>query len=244
MGLIVRFALENPAWGYCRSQGELKDVGRCVASTTIANVLKENGIKPAPDRPSSWRTFLRSHWGEVAATDFFTAEVWTSRGLVTFYTLFVIDLKTRRVHIAGITVKPDADFVAQVARNLTDVIDGFLLGHRFLICDRDTKFTAQFKRILKDAGVEVVLTPKRAPNCNAFAERFVLSIKSECLGKMIFFGERRLREAIREYLEHYHAERAHQSLGNCHIEASSVEGGEVICDERLGGLLKCHRRAA
>jgi putative transposase len=242
--LIVRFAFENPSWGYCRIQGELKDVGHQVASTTIANVLKENGIKPAPDRPSSWRTFLKSHWGEVAATDFFTTEVWTPRGLVTFYTLFVIDLKTRRVHIAGITTKPDADFLAQVARNLTDVVDGFLLGHRFLICDRDTKFTAQFKRILKDAGVEVVLTPKRAPNCNAFAERFVLSIKSECLGKMIFFGERRLREAIGEYIEHYHAERAHQGLGNRRIERSSVGDGEVICDERLGGLLKCYRRAA
>jgi len=242
--LIVRFALENPAWGYCRIQGELKDVGHCVASTTIANVLKENGIKPAPDRPSSWRTFLKSHWGEVAATDFFTTEVWTPRGLVTFYTLVVIDLKTRRVHIAGITTKPDADFVAQVARNLTDVVDGFLLGHRFLICDRDTKFTAQFKRILKDAGIEVVLTPKRAPNCNAFAERFVLSIKSGCLGKMIFFGERRLHEAIGEYIEHYHAERAHQGLGNCRIERSSVGDGVVVCDERLGGLLKCYRRAA
>jgi putative transposase len=242
--LIVRFALENPSWGYCRIQGELKDVGHCVASTTIANVLKENGIKPAPDRPSSWRTFLKSHWGEVAATDFFTTEVWTPRGLVTFYTLFVIDLKTRRVHIAGITTKPDAEFVAQVARNLTDVIDGLLLGHRFLICDRDTKFTAQFKRILKDAGVEVILTPKMAPNCNAFAERFVLSIKSECLNRMIFFGERRLREAVTSYVEHYHVERAHQGIGNERIEPTTRGQGEVICDERLGGLLKCYRRAA
>ncbi|MFT5289714.1 MAG: putative transposase [Planctomycetota bacterium] len=190
--LVVRFALENSSWGYCRIQGELKDVGHQVASTTI--VLKENGIEPAPDRPSSWRAFLRSHWGEVAATDFFTTEVWTSGCLVTFYTLFVIDLKTRRVHIAGVTTKPDAAFVAQVARNLTDVVDSFLTGHPVLVCDRDTKFTAQFKRILKDAGVDVILTPKMAPNCKAFAERFVLSIKSECLDRMIFFGERRLRE--------------------------------------------------
>ncbi len=242
--LIVRMAIENPSWGYCRIQGELQDVGHRVASSTIANVLKVNGIKPAPDRPSSWRTFLRSHWGEVAATDFFTTEVWTPRGLVTFYTLFVIDLKTRRVHIAGSTPKPDADFVAQVARNLTDVIDGFLLGHRFLICDRDTKFTTQFKRILGDAGVDVILTPKRAPNCNAFAERFVLSIKSECLDRMIFFGERRLRDAIGEYLEHYHEERAHQGLGNQHIGQRRMGDGPARCRERLGGLLKCYRRAA
>lgn len=137
--LIVRFALENSSWGYCRIQGELEAVGHRVASTTIANVLKENGIKPAPDRSSSWRTFLKSHWGEVAATDFFTTEVWTARGLVTFYSLFVIDLKSRKVHLAGVTTNPGDAFMAQVARNLTDVLHGFLLGHRYLICDRDTK---------------------------------------------------------------------------------------------------------
>ena len=208
-------------------------------------MLKENGIRPAPDRPSSWWTFLRSHWGEVAATDFFTTEVWTLRGLVTFYTLFVIDLKSRRVHLGGITTKADTEFVVQVARNLTDVVDGFLLGHRFLICDRDTKFTAQFKRILKDADVEVILTRKRAPNCNAYAERFVLSIKSECLNRMIFFGERRLREAITSYLEHYHFERAHQGLGNGRVDlAHSTGTGDVECTERLGGLLKHYSRAA
>ncbi len=186
--LIVRMARENSRWGYSRIEGELKDLGHRVARTTIANVLKANGIKPAPDRPSSWRTFLEAHWGQVAATDFFTTEVWTTRGLVTFYTLFVIELKTRRVEIVGITVNPVGAFMAQLARNLTDVEGGFLKDHRILICDRDTKFTDQFKRILRDFGVEVVLTPKRAPNCNAYAERFVLSIKSECLRRMIFFG--------------------------------------------------------
>ena len=165
--LIVRMARENSSWGYCRIQGELKALGHCVASTTIANVLKANGIKPAPDRPSSWKTFLKAHWGEVAATDFFTTEVWTPLGLKTFYVLFVIDLKTRRVHLAGITQHPTDLFMAQVARILTDAVDGFLKDQRFLICDRDTKFTAQFRRILRDADVEVVLTPKQAPNCKA-----------------------------------------------------------------------------
>ena len=165
--LIVRMARENSSWGYCRIQGELKALGHCVASTTIANVLKANGIKPAPDRPSSWKTFLKAHWGEVAATDFFTTEVWTPLGLKTFYVLFVIDLKTRRVQIAGVTRYPTDAFMAQVARNLADAVDGYLKSHRFLICDRDTKFTAQFQRILGDAGVEVVLTPKQAPNCKA-----------------------------------------------------------------------------
>jgi hypothetical protein len=114
---------------------------------------------------------LKAHWGEVAATDFFTTEVWTARGLVTYYMLFLIDLKSRRVHLAGITTNPDDAFIAQVARNLTDCIDGFLLGHRFLLCDRDSKFTGQFRRIVRDAGVDMIRTPRHAPNCNAFAER-------------------------------------------------------------------------
>jgi putative transposase len=157
----------------------------------------------------------------------------------------VIDLKTRRVEIAGITRHPTDPFMAQLARNLTDVEDGFLKGHRILICDRDTKFTDQFKRILRDFGVEVVLTQKRAPNCNAYAERFVLSIKSECLRRMIFFGEASLRRAISEYVNHYHGERAHQGIGNERIEQRDAVGeGEIVCDERLGGLLKCYRHAA
>ena len=124
-------------------------------------------------------------------------------------------------------------------------MDGFLKDDRVLICDRDTKFTEQFKRILHDSGVEVVMTPKQAPNCNAFAERFVLSIKSECLRRMIFSGERRFRAAVSSYVEHYHTERAHQGLGNERIErVGAVGDGEVVCSERLGGLLKCYRRAA
>ncbi len=242
--LIVRMATENPSWGYCRIQGELKELGHVVASTTVANVLKQNGIKPAPDRPSSWRSFLRAHWGQVVATDFFTAEVWTPKGLRTHYVLFLIELSTRRVHVAGITRHPDEAFMAQVARNLTDIMDGFLVGHRFLICDRDTKFTARFKRVLKEAGTEVVLTPRQAPNCNAFAERWILSIKSECLDRMIFFGERRLREAVGEFVAHYHEERVHQGLGNRRIDPRPERAGEVRCDERLGGLLKHYHRAA
>jgi putative transposase len=208
-------------------------------------LLKANGIKPAPNRPSSWTTFLRAHWGQIAATDFFAAEVWTPLGLKTRYVLFVIDLKTRRAHIAGITTHPNDELMAQIARNLTDIVDGFLNDHRLLICDRDTKFTAQFKRILRDIGVEVVLTPRQAPNCNAYAERFVLSIKSECLRRMIFFGEASLRHAISEYVAHYHEERAHQGIGNERIErVGTMRDGEVLCEERIGGLLKCYRRAA
>ena len=243
--LIVRMARENSGWGYCRIQGELRKLGHRVATSTIAKVLKDNGIKPAPDRPSSWKTFLQAHWGEIAGMDFFTTEVWTPRGLKTYYILFAIDLKSRKVHFAGATPNPNESFMAQVARNLTDAFDGFVTGHRFLICDRDSKFSEQFSRILGEAGVDVIRTPIQAPNCNAHAERFVLSIKSECLRRMIFFGEASLRRAIFEYLDHYHAERAHQGLGNDLIEKHEVTPeGEIRCRERLGGILKHYHRAA
>jgi transposase InsO family protein len=235
----------------CRFQGGRRmghyELGHRVGRTTVSRILRSVGIKPAPDRPTSWRTFLRAHFGEIAATDFFTTEVWTPKGLVTYYTLFLVDLKTRRVHVSCSTTNPDAAFMAQIARNLTDAVDGFLLPHRFLICDRDTKFTDQFRRILKDAGVDTVVTPYRAPNCNAFAERVVRSIKEECLGRMIFFGERSLRRAIGEYVAHYHLERPHQGLGNKVIERARhrpTEGTEIRCVERLGGLLRHYSYAA
>jgi len=202
--LIVRMARENSTWGYCRIQGELRAVGHKVARSTIANVLKDNGVRPAPERtsswrPSSWRAFLKAHWGADAGMDFFTTEVWTPKGRRTYYVLFAIQLKSRRVHIAGITPHPGGAFMAQVARNLTDAIDGFLLGQRFVICVRDLCFTRQFRGVLRAAGTRVIRTPVQAPNGNAHAERFVLSIKSECLGRMIwrmiFFGDRRRSRA-------------------------------------------------
>jgi hypothetical protein len=159
--------------------------------------------------------------------------------------LFVIDLKSRKVHFAGVTPHPDESFTAQVARNLTAVADGFLSGHRLLILDRDTKFTAQFKRILKDAGVRVAEIPYLAPKCNAHAERFVRSIKEECVNKMIFFGESSLSRAIREYAAHYGRERNHQGLENRLIEVGDLPSvGDVQCREHLGGLLKYYHRAA
>ena len=216
-----------------------------MARSTIAKTLKDHGIAPSPDRPTSWRTFLKAHSGVIAAADFFTTEVWTARGLVTYYTLFVIDLATRAVCIAGTTTNPDASFMAQVARNLTDCVDGFLRGKRFLILDRDRKFTAQFKSTLRDAGVRPVITCYQAPNMNAYAERFVRSIKSECLDRMIFVGEGSLLRALREYRLHYHSERPHQGIGNAPISGEvQSPRGPVIMSERLGGLLKHYRRAA
>jgi putative transposase len=244
--LILRMATENPGWGYTRIQGALKNLGHGVARSTVAKVLKANGIPPASDRPTSWRTFLRAHWGAIAGADFFTSEVWTPRGLITYYTLFVIDLRSRRVHVAGSTPTPDARFMAQAARRLTDAVDGFLASHQVLICDRDSKWTEGFRRIVQGAGVQIVLTPVQAPNANAYAERFVRSIREECLDRLILFGRRRLLRALNEFVAHYHGERNHQGLGNELItpETRPLRATHVRCRQRLGGLLRYYHRAA
>jgi putative transposase len=244
--VIVRIATENPAWGYTRIQGALKNLDHRVARSTVAKVLKDNGIPPAPGRPSSWRTFLRAHWGAIAAGDFFTTEVWTSRGLVTYYTLFVLDLKSRRVQIVGSTPNPDAAFMAQAARLLTDAVDGSLAGHRVLICDRDGKWTDAFRGLLEGVGVRIVQTPLPAPNANAYAERFVRSIREECLDRLILFGERRLLHVLKEFVVHYHEERNHQGLDNDLITPAprAIGSARVRCRERLGGLLRYYYQAA
>ena len=246
VSLIVRMATENPGWGYSRIQGALKNLDHRVARSTVAKVLRDHGIPPVPGRPSSWRTFLRAHWGVIAGADFFTTEVWTPRGLVTYYTLFVLDLESRLVQVVGSTPHPDAGFMVQAARRLTDAVDGFLAGHRVLICDRDSKWTEEFRGLLEGAGVRIVLTPLRAPNANAHAERFVRSIREECLDRLILFGERRLIRAVDEFVAHYHRERNHQGLGNGLIAPGSCRlvGPQIRCRERLGGLLRYYHRAA
>ncbi len=149
--------------------GALDNLGHVVARATVANILKENSITPAPERGerTRWRDFLSAHWDVLAATDFFTVEVWSPRGLLTYYVLFVLDLSTRRVEIVGITPNPDGNFMAQIARNLVDYEDGFLRGKRTLIHDRDPKFTEQILRILKHSDVGKVKLPRRSPNLNA-----------------------------------------------------------------------------
>jgi transposase InsO family protein len=247
--LVVRMAKENVSWGYGRLQGALQNLGRTVSRSTIARILKEHGIEPAPRRHKgmSWATFLKSHWEVLAATDFFTIEVMTLRGLVRYHVLFVIEQCTRCVEIARIVPEPDGRWMAQVARNLTDAVDGFLRSKRYLIHDRSPLFTSVFAEILKAAGVKVVKLPPRSPDLNPHAERFVRSIKSECLAKMIFFGERQLQRAVEQFVAHYHGERNHQGLGNQLIQPEESVGkaeGEIRCSERLGGLLRYYYRAA
>ena len=195
----------------------------------------------------SWSTFLKAHWGAIAATDFFSVEVLTRAGLVRYFLLFIIDLQTRRVEVAGIVQQPDGRWMQQIARNLTDVDTGFLNGSRYLIHDRDPLFTEAFRAHLGSTGVETVKLPARSPNLNAFAERFVRSIKSECLAQIIPLGERHLRNTVAEYTEHYHTERNHQGLGNQLIlkpRDGPRASGNVECRERLGGLLQYYYRRA
>jgi transposase InsO family protein len=244
--LVVRMAEENPTWGYTRIRGALKNLGHRVGRSTIARILKAHGIPPVPGRPTTWQTFLRAHWGAIAGADFFTTEVWTWRGLVTYYTVFVIDLASRRVQVVGSTPHPEERFMRQVGRTLTAADDGVLVGHRVLICDRDAKWSAPVRARLSEAGIRIVQTPFQAPNANAYAERFVRSIKHECLNRVVPFGERHLRRTIAEFVEHYHGERNHEGLGNELIEGSpAVERvGRIHRHQRLGGLLNYYTRAA
>src|SRR2546425_12202715 len=175
-------------------------------------------------------------WEMHAGANFFTVEEATGRGLVTYYVLLVLNLPPRRVHVAGITSHPNEAFMMQCARQLTDPFDGFHLDKRYLIHDRDTKFTEAFDQFLRNEGIEPLVLPPRSPNLNAHCERFVRSIKEEALGRMIMLGERSLHYVIQQYLVHYHHERNHQGLGNQLITpASDLEShsGRVQRRERL-----------
>jgi putative transposase len=247
--LIVRMAQENPGWGYTRIQGALANLSHKVGRGTIANVLKRNGIEPSPERSrrTPWSTFLKAHWRVLAASDFLTVEVWTAKGLVTHYLLFVISLADRVVNIAGITTRPDESWMLQIGRNVTDAQSGALHAKRYLIIDRDTKYSKQFRRLIGDSGTKVIRLPPMSPNLNAYAERFVRSIKDECLDRMIFVAQASLRRALAEYLSHYHAERNHQGLENRLIHLPTVaiaKSGAVHRYARLGGTLNFYYRKA
>src|SRR5919198_100627 len=240
--LVTRMAEENRSWGYRRIQGALSNLGHLLAFKTIGNILKKHGIEPAPERSrkTTWKEFLTRHWDQIVASDFFTIEAWTPRGLQRYIVLFFIELSTRRVEIGGIASKANGLWMAQIARNVTDDVDGFFKGKRYLIHDRDPLYTDQFLSMLAETGVESVKLPPRAPNLNAHAERFVRSIKKDCLEQMILFGEDSLRNSVRHFLEHYHLERNHQGLENRLIVPSKapVESARAVeCRHRLGGLL-------
>jgi transposase InsO family protein len=247
--LLLRMARENPTWGYDRLQGALANLGHRISDSTVANILREHGLEPAPERKrqTTWHAFLKAHWDVLAAIDFTTIEVWTRGGLVTFYLLFVMELASRRVQLAGCTSHPTEAWMLQVGRNLTDPLDGFLRHKRYLLMDRDSNHCQAFRDMVEQAGPRCVRLPPRSPNLSAHLERFMRSIKEECLGRMILFGESSLRNAAQEFISHYHAERNHQGLGNRLIEPgeeASSETGKIGCRERLGGMLRYYYRRA
>jgi putative transposase len=199
---------------------------------------------PAPERKktTTWNEFIRVHMDVLVATDFFTTEVWTWCGLVTYYVLFFIRLGTREIQVAELTPPPDQRWMVQQARNATMTEWGFLSPGQYLIHDRDSTYCPAFQRTMDAAGVKRVVLPSRSPNLNAYAERWVRSVKEECLSRMILFGETSLRHALTQCVEHFHHERPHQGKGNVPLLplSSSAERhtGPIRCRERLGGLLK------
>ena len=246
--LVLEMAEANPSWGYGHIHGELKGLGYDVSWQTVRRIMLEHGLLPDPDKPykTTWNTFIKSHWDSICACDFFSCEAWGLKGLTRYSVFFVIELATRKVEIVGIHADPCETQMIQWARNLTDAEDGFLKGKRILIHDRDPLFTKKFSETLRPAGVRALRSPKRAPNLNPYSERYVLSIKSECLDKMVLFGEKQVRYVIEQYNAHYLTERPHRVLGRRIIEPETPmpTEGPVLCRERLGGLLKTYYRQA
>src|SRR5262249_23968743 len=248
--LVVRIAQENRSWGYDRIVGALANLGYTLSDQTVGNILKRHGILPAPERKktTTWKEFIRTHMDVLVATDFFTAEVWTLGGLVTYYVLFFLHLGSRQVSVAGVTPHPNEAWMMQMARNVTMEEWGVLPPGEDLNHDRDTELCAAFQQIIDDAGVEREVLPPRSPNLNAYAERWVRSVKEECLSRMILFGEASLRHTLQEYVAHYHHERNHQGKGNVLLCPTSRtherHTGPIHCRERLGGPLKYYAREA
>jgi transposase InsO family protein len=244
--LVVRLGRENPRWGYQRIRGELLKLGIRISATTVRTILLRGGLDPAPRRGGpTWTEFLRSQAAGILATDFFTVE---TISLKTLYVLFFIELSTRRVYVAGVTANPDFAWVTQQARNLA--IEERLSGVRFLLRDRDAKYSGPFDAVLRAEGVRIIRTPIRAPRANAFAERFVRTVRRECLDHVLIYDRRHLERVLGAYVAHYVDERPHRGLGlavPAGIRLAQVPGATPTLVKRrdvLGGLIHEYRRAA
>jgi putative transposase len=245
--LVLRLATENSTWGYRRIHGELCRLGYRVGASTVWAVLKGAGVDPAPTRSAvTWRQFLRAQAEGVLAVDFFTVDTVLLRRL---YVLFAVEVATRRVHLLGITAHPAGEWVTQQARNLLMELGERADRMRFLIRDRDMKFTAAFDTVFADAGIEVLRTPVRAPRANAYAERWVGTVRRELLDRMLILGRRHLQAVLREYVDHYNAHRPHRSLGQAPPlgpaqPATAAIGARIVRRDRLGGLIGEYSQAA
>jgi putative transposase len=242
--LVLRFARENPRWGYPRIVGELLKLGLRVSPSTVRRLILAAGLEPAPRRSGlSWRAFLRQQAASTIACDFFTVETISLRR---FYVLFIIELGSRRVHIAGCTRNPTGAWVTQQARNLS--FTGLFAQMRFLIHDRDSKFSAAFDEVFRSEAIKVIHTPIRAPQANAYAERFVRTIRTECLDWLLILGRRHLEQVLRTYSEHYNRERPHRGLALLPPAPTDATGsstvGPIHHRDRLGGLIHEYHRAA
>jgi len=242
--LVLRLARENPRWGYQRIAGELIKLGFRLSPSTVRRLLAAAGLEPAPRRGgTSWSAFLRRQAASMLACDFFTVETLLLRR---FYVLFFIELDSRRVHLAGCTTNPNGAWVTQQARNLS--FTGLFERVRFLIHDRDSKFTASFDEVFRSEGIRIVPTPVRAPQANAYAERFVRTVRTECLDWLLILGRRHLERVLQIYAAHYNSERPHRGLALRPPEAPQLEspagGGAIQRRDHLGGLLHEYYRAA
>ncbi|MGO8873555.1 MAG: integrase core domain-containing protein [Acidimicrobiales bacterium] len=248
--LVVRLARENPTWGYRRIHGELAVIGIDLAPASVWNILHRHGIDPSPNRTGpTWSEFLKIQATTMLACDFFTVDTVLLRRL---YVLFFIELDTRKVFMTGVTANPTGAWVVQQARNLSYELTQRARPAKFLIRDRDTKFTTSFDDIFRSEGMRIIRTPIRAPRANAFAERFVGTVRRECLDRMLIFGRRHLEIVVREYVDHYNCHRPHRSLGQLPLQPKgvvptvleSVDASRLKRSDRVGGLIHEYRLVA
>ena len=243
--LILRLARENPRWGYLRIVGELRKLGVNVSKASVASVLRRHGLGPAPRRVGpSWSEFLRAQAKNLLATDFFTVDTVLLRR---YYVLFVIELERRVVHLLGVTANPNGLWVTQVARNFAAELEEAGRQVRFLVRDRDTKFTASFDAVFASIGVEIILTPVRSPRANAFAERFVRTAREDCLDHLLVLSHHHLETVLAEYVEHYNTARPHRGLDLTPPESTTSlvgRSGAIRRRDVLSGLINEYELAA
>jgi len=247
--LVLRLARENPRWGYQRIAGELNGLGMIISATTVRKILRRAGLGPAGQRPGlSWRAFLRGQAASLLAVDFFTVETISLQRL---YVLFFIELDSRRVHLVGCTANPTGAWVTQQARQFAWTLQQQPSPFRFLIRDRDSKFTRDFDAVFVSEGIEIIKTPVRAPKANAIAERFVRTVRAECLDWLLIMNRRHLERVLRVFADHYNTHRPHRSLNltppdptapKLHLVYSTPPGIERL--DRLGGLIHEYHLAA
>jgi len=245
--LVLRLARENPSWGYRRIHGELCRLGHRIGASTVWAILHRAGVDPAPTRSAiSWRQFLRAQARGVLAVDFFTVDTVLLQRL---YVLFVLEVASRRVHVLGVTAQPTGEWVTQQARNLFMELEDRIGRFRFLLCDRDAKFTAAFDTVVAAEGITVLRTPVRAPRANAYAERWVGTVRREVLDRMVILGCWQLRSVLADYADHYNGHRPHRALGQASPLGPGepvvlVPTGRIMRRDRLGGLIHEYAQVA